>query len=144
MLPQNYRNVLSYLIWGGHFWHPIWIFATFCIPPALWRFSPKSPISLQSPFSPKLPVTKGPGGFSPLSPALWRFSPKSPISKGPLLVSNSSRQRLAIDRHFRHCMHFWIKDPKLFTKLVVGIVMIFTLVKLSDGSIIGRLNTSSP
>ena len=31
-----------------------------------------------------------------------------------------------------------------FTKLVVGIVMIFTLVKLSEGSMIGRLNTSSP
>ena len=37
-----------------------------------------------------------------------------------------------------------LKDPKSFTKLVVGIVMIFTLVKLSDGSILERLNTSSP
>ena len=37
-----------------------------------------------------------------------------------------------------------LKDPKSFTKLVVGIVMIFTLVKPSDGSMIGRLNTSSP
>ena len=26
------------------------------------------------------------------------------------------------------------KDPKSFTKLVVGIVVMFTLVKLSDGS----------
>ena len=57
---------------------PIWIFATFWILPALWRFSRKSPIS-----------------------------PKSPVSKGPLLASNSNRQRLAIFRHFRHCMHFW-------------------------------------
>ena len=30
-----------------------------------------------------------------------------------------------------------VKDPKSFTKLVVGIVMIFTLVKPSDGSVIG-------
>ena len=84
-----------------------------------WRFFPKLPISLQSPFSPKLPVSKGLGHLSLLSPALWRFlpkspkspfSPKSPASKGPLLASNSNRQRLAIFRqfrHFRHCMHFW-------------------------------------
>ena len=32
-----------------------------------------------------------------------------------------------------------LKDPK-FTKLVAGIVTIFTLVKLSDGSMIGRLD----
>ena len=62
MLPHSYRDVLCYLIWRGHFWHPIWIFATFWISPALWRFSPKSPIS-----------------------------PKSPVSKGPLTVSNSNR-----------------------------------------------------
>ena len=37
-----------------------------------------------------------------------------------------------------------LKDPTSFTKLVVGIVIIFTLVKLSDGSMTGRLNTSSP
>ena len=37
-----------------------------------------------------------------------------------------------------------LKDPKSFTELVVGIVMIFTLVKQSDGSMIARLNTSSP
>ena len=37
-----------------------------------------------------------------------------------------------------------LKDPKSFTELVVGIVMIFTMVKLSDGSMLGRLNTSSP
>ena len=30
------------------------------------------------------------------------------------------------------------KDPKSFTKLVVGIVVIFTLVKLSDGCMLGR------
>ena len=50
--------------------------------PALWRFSPKSPIS-----------------------------PKSPVSKGPRLSSNSNCQRQAIFRHFchfGHCMHFWI------------------------------------
>ena len=37
-----------------------------------------------------------------------------------------------------------LKDLKSFTKLVVGIVMTFTLVKLRDGSMIGRLNNSSP
>ena len=37
-----------------------------------------------------------------------------------------------------------LKDPKSFTQLVVDIVMIFTLLKLSDGSMIARLNTSSP
>ena len=36
-----------------------------------------------------------------------------------------------------------LKDPKSVIKLVLGIVMIFTFVKLSDGSMIGRLNTSS-
>ena len=35
------------------------------------------------------------------------------------------------------------KDPKSFTKLVVGIVVMFTLVKLSDDSMLGGLNTSS-
>ena len=30
------------------------------------------------------------------------------------------------------------KGPKSFTKLVVGIVVMFTLVKLSDGSMLGR------
>ena len=56
------------------------------------------------------PVSKGPRRFPSLSPALWRFLPKSPISpkssvsKGPLLASSSIRQRLAIFRHFRHCM----------------------------------------
>ena len=75
------RDVFSYIIWRGHFWHPIWIFAKFWISQALWRFSSKSPIS-----------------------------PKSPVPKGPLLASNSNRQRLAIFRHFchfRHCIHFW-------------------------------------
>ena len=75
------RDIFSYIIWRGHFWHPIWIFAKFWISQALWRFSSKSPIS-----------------------------PKSPVSKGPLLASNSNRQRLAIFRHFshfRHCIHFW-------------------------------------
>ena len=74
------RDVFSYIIWRGHFWHPIWIFAKFWISQALWRFSSKSPIL-----------------------------PKSPVSKGPLLASNSNRQRLAIFRHFchfRHCIHF--------------------------------------
>ena len=37
----------------------------------------------------------------------WCISPKSPVSKGPLLASNSNGQRLAIFRHFRHCMHSW-------------------------------------
>ena len=37
-----------------------------------------------------------------------------------------------------------LKDPKSFTQLVVDIVMIFTLLKLSAGSMIARLNTSSP
>ena len=37
-----------------------------------------------------------------------------------------------------------LKDPKSFTKLVFGIVMFCTSVKPSDGSMIGRLNTSSP
>ena len=81
------RDVFSYIIWRGHFWHPIWIFAKFWISQALWRFSSKSPISPKSP-----------------------FSPKSPVSKGPLLASNSNRQRLAIFRHFchfRHCILFW-------------------------------------
>ena len=56
------------------------------------------------------PVSKGPRRFPSLSPALWRFLPKSPISpkssvsKEPLLASSSIRQRLAIFRHFRHCM----------------------------------------
>ena len=39
MLPHIYSYVFSYLIWRDHFWHPIWIFATFWILPALWRFS---------------------------------------------------------------------------------------------------------
>ena len=61
-------------------------------------------------FSPKSPI-------SPKSP----FSPKSPASKGPLLASNSNRQRLVIfhqnrqfhqNRHFRQNRqpprgHFW-------------------------------------
>ena len=37
-----------------------------------------------------------------------------------------------------------LKDPKSFTQLVVDIVMIFILLNLSDGSMIARLNTSSP
>ena len=38
-----------------------------------------------------------------------------------------------------------LKDTKSLTMLVVGIVMIFALVKLSEDSMIGRLlNTSSP
>ena len=58
------------------------------------------------------------GDFSPVSPFsplhAGRFLPKSPISpkslasKGPLLASNSNRQRLAIFCqfcHFHHCMH---------------------------------------
>ena len=61
------RDVFSYIIWRGHFWHPIWIFSKFWISQALWGFSSKSPIS-----------------------------PKSPVSKGPLLASNSNRQRMAI------------------------------------------------
>ena len=37
------------------------------------------------------------------------------------------------DRLNRHDL----KDPKSFTKLVVGMVMFFTLVKPNDGSMIG-------
>ena len=71
MLPHTYMDVFSYIIWRGHFWHPIWIFATFWISPALWGFSPISP---KSPFSPKSPVFQWAGTFSPFSLALWRFS----------------------------------------------------------------------
>ena len=40
MLPHNYRDLFSYLIWRDHFWRPIWMFATFWILPALcWFFS---------------------------------------------------------------------------------------------------------
>ena len=38
MLPHSYRNLFSYIIWRGNFWHPIWIFATFWISVSLWRF----------------------------------------------------------------------------------------------------------
>ena len=37
-----------------------------------------------------------------------------------------------------------LKDPKAVTKLVVESVMIFTLVKIRDSSMMRRLNTSSP
>ena len=37
-----------------------------------------------------------------------------------------------------------LKDRKAVIKLVVESVMIFTLVKISDSSMMGRLNTSSP
>ena len=80
LLPHSYKDLFNYLLWRGLFWHTIWIFCH--ISPALWRFLPKSPISPKSP-----------------------FSPKSPASKGPLLASNSNRQRLVIFRQFRHCMH---------------------------------------
>ena len=59
MLPHTYRDVFSYIIWRGHFWHPIW-FGTFWISPTLWGFSPISP---KSPFSPKSPVSNGLGRF---------------------------------------------------------------------------------
>jgi len=26
MLPHSYKELFSYLLWRGHFWHPIWIF----------------------------------------------------------------------------------------------------------------------
>ena len=37
-----------------------------------------------------------------------------------------------------------LKDPKAVTNLVVESVMIFTLVKITDSSMMRRLNTSSP
>ena len=37
-----------------------------------------------------------------------------------------------------------LKDPKAVTKLVVESVMIFTLVKIRDSFMMGRLNSSSP
>ena len=84
------RDVFSYIIWRGHFWHPIWIFAKFWISQALWRFSSKSPISL-----------------------------KSPVSKGPLLASSSNRQRLAIFRHFCHFWTWMETYMEYFDKYAV-------------------------
>ena len=110
MLPHSYKDLFSYLFWRGHFWHPIWIFC--CISPALWRFLPKSPEAGDfSPVSPFSPLHAG--RFLPKSP----ISPKSLASKGPLLASNSNRQRLAIFCqfcHFHHCMHGEFRQNRHF------------------------------
>ena len=70
MLPHTCRDVFSYIIWRGHFWHPIWIFAKFWISPALWGVSP---IFLKIAIFAQIASLQWAGTFSPLSPALWRF-----------------------------------------------------------------------
>ena len=46
-------------------------------------------------FSPKSPLSKGPGDFSPFLPNL-SFSPKSPLSKEPILASNLNRRHSGV------------------------------------------------
>ena len=80
MLPHSYRDLFSYLIWRGNFWHSIWIFATFWTLGVLWRFFTVC-ATLQG-------AWRFLANFCQIVPV----SLKSPPSKGPLLESNLSRR----------------------------------------------------
>ena len=70
----------------GHFWPPIWIFATFCISPTLWRFYTICAISAI-------------------------FAKVVIFAKIAILqVASNLNHQLSVDfRDFRNCMHFWTK-----------------------------------
>ena len=94
-------------------WHLIWTITTFWISPALWWFLQKiANFAIIAIFA-KVASLQGGGTFiAIIASAQAIFAKiaifaKSPASKRPLLASNPNRQRLAIFRHFRHCMYFW-------------------------------------